>query len=50
MILPIGASKFEEALKMGSETFHHLKVRFHSPQPLNGVLIHVVNAFKYAYL
>lgn len=25
MILPIGASKFEEALKMGSETFHHLK-------------------------
>lgn len=26
MILPIGASRFEEALQMGSETYHHLKV------------------------
>lgn len=26
MILPIGAIKFEEALQMGSETYHHLKV------------------------
>lgn len=26
MILPIGASTFEEALQMGSETYHHLKV------------------------
>ncbi|KAH1211307.1 Cytosolic enolase 3 [Glycine max] len=25
MILPIGASKFEEALRMGTETYHHLK-------------------------
>lgn len=25
MILPIGASRFEEALQMGSETYHHLK-------------------------
>ncbi|XP_054818396.1 cytosolic enolase 3-like isoform X2 [Prosopis cineraria] len=25
MILPTGASRFEEALKMGSETYHHLK-------------------------
>ncbi|MCH89330.1 cytosolic enolase 3-like, partial [Trifolium medium] len=25
MILPIGASRFEEALRMGSETYHHLK-------------------------
>lgn len=25
MILPIGAMKFEEALQMGSETYHHLK-------------------------
>lgn len=25
MILPIGAKKFEEALQMGSETYHHLK-------------------------
>ncbi|CAN6692876.1 unnamed protein product [Malus baccata var. baccata] len=30
MILPIGASKFEEALQMGSETYHHLKVLFTS--------------------
>lgn len=28
MILPIGASRFEEALQMGSETYHHLKVQF----------------------
>ncbi|KAH1263886.1 Cytosolic enolase 3 [Glycine max] len=27
MILPIGASKFEEALRMGTETYHHLKGR-----------------------
>ncbi|XP_057955731.1 cytosolic enolase 3 [Malania oleifera] len=25
MVLPIGASSFEEALRMGSETYHHLK-------------------------
>jgi len=28
MILPIGASRFEEALQWGSETYHHLKVNF----------------------
>lgn len=26
MILPVGASNFEEAMQMGSETYHHLKV------------------------
>ncbi|KAG9453270.1 hypothetical protein H6P81_006174 [Aristolochia fimbriata] len=26
MILPIGANSFEEAMQMGSETYHHLKV------------------------
>ncbi|VFQ76813.1 unnamed protein product [Cuscuta campestris] len=25
MILPVGATRFEEALQMGSETYHHLK-------------------------
>ena len=25
MILPIGATCFSEALRMGSETYHHLK-------------------------
>jgi len=25
MILPTGASSFTEAMKMGSETYHHLK-------------------------
>ncbi|KAJ3682684.1 hypothetical protein LUZ60_012911 [Juncus effusus] len=25
MILPVGANKFEEALQMGAETYHHLK-------------------------
>ena len=28
MILPTGASSFSEAMKMGSETYHHLKVMF----------------------
>ncbi|KAL6998763.1 phosphoglycerate mutase (2,3-diphosphoglycerate-independent) [Sarracenia purpurea var. burkii] len=28
MILPVGARKFEEAMQMGSETYHHLKVTF----------------------
>ena len=26
MILPVGASSFKEAMKMGSEVYHHLKV------------------------
>lgn len=26
MILPVGAKKFEEALQIGAETYHHLKV------------------------
>lgn len=26
MILPTGASSFREAMKMGSEVYHHLKV------------------------
>lgn len=26
MILPVGAKNFEEAMQMGSETYHHLKV------------------------
>ncbi|KAJ4725666.1 Enolase [Melia azedarach] len=34
MILPTGASRFEEALQMGSETYHHLKK--------NGVLMDVM--------
>jgi enolase len=28
MILPVGAKNFEEAMQMGSETYHHLKVAF----------------------
>lgn len=28
MILPIGAQTFVEAMRMGSETYHHLKVAF----------------------
>ncbi|KAG6417959.1 hypothetical protein SASPL_120156 [Salvia splendens] len=27
MILPVGAKKFEEALQMGAETYHHLKFK-----------------------
>lgn len=26
MILPVGASSFKEAMKMGCEVYHHLKV------------------------
>jgi enolase len=26
MILPVGASSFKEAMQMGSEVYHHLKV------------------------
>lgn len=26
MILPVGANSFQEAMQMGSETYHHLKV------------------------
>jgi enolase len=26
MIMPLGASNFEEAMQMGVETYHHLKV------------------------
>ena len=25
MILPVGAKTFKEAMRMGSETYHHLK-------------------------
>lgn len=28
MVLPVGAKSFEEALQMGSETYHHLKVMY----------------------
>lgn len=28
MILPVGASSFKEAMKMGVEVYHHLKVNF----------------------
>jgi enolase len=30
MILLVGAMNFEEAMQMGSETYHHLKVAFTS--------------------
>ena len=29
MILPVGASSFKEAMKMGVEVYHHLKVSLH---------------------
>lgn len=32
MILPVGAQRFEEAMQMGSETYHHLKVSCSSYQ------------------
>jgi hypothetical protein len=28
MILPVGASSFKEAMKMGVEVYHHLKVGY----------------------
>lgn len=36
MILPIGAKKFEEALQMGSETYHHLKAVICEKFPTQG--------------
>ena len=35
MILPVGASSFSEAMKMGSETYHHLKVRLRKSRHAN---------------
>lgn len=35
MILPIGANKYEEAVQMGSETYHHLKVQSLVPMAFN---------------
>lgn len=29
MVLPVGASSFKEAMKMGVEVYHNLKVRLH---------------------
>jgi hypothetical protein len=29
MVLPVGASSFKEAMKMGVEVYHHLKVSLH---------------------
>lgn len=29
MVLPVGASSFKEAMKMGVEVYHHLKVGLH---------------------
>lgn len=37
MILPVGAANFKEAMKMGCEVYHHLKVR-QLLLPLNTVL------------
>jgi len=31
MILPVGASSFKEAMKMGVEVYHHLKVQSFLP-------------------
>lgn len=28
MILPVGAASFKEAMKMGAEVYHHLKVGY----------------------
>lgn len=36
MILPVGASSFKEAMKMGVEVYHHLKVTVFCTQFLLG--------------
>ncbi|XP_072974814.1 cytosolic enolase 3 [Typha angustifolia] len=36
MILPVGASNFEEAMQMGSETYHHLKTIISEKYGSNG--------------
>lgn len=35
MVMPLGASTFSEALRMGTEVFHHLKKGFAQPRPLH---------------
>ncbi|GAU43679.1 hypothetical protein TSUD_254080 [Trifolium subterraneum] len=42
MILPIGASRFEEALRMGSETYHHLKGRLLLQKNLGHITVMLV--------
>jgi enolase len=37
MILPVGAKNFEEAMQMGSETYHHLKVPSISKNLVHGI-------------
>lgn len=39
MILPVGASSFTEAMKMGVEVYHHLKVTILIPDFLCKFLI-----------
>ena len=37
MIVPLGAASFGEALRMGAETYHHLKTGLHAQSPSTGV-------------
>lgn len=48
MILPVGAANFKEAMKMGCEVYHHLKVRQHL-LTLNIVLVDqaIIYAFEF---
>ena len=46
MILPVGASNFSEAMKMGSETYHHLKAAIKKKYGLGKKITQRARKFK----
>lgn len=47
MILPVGAKKFEEALQMGAETYHHLKVNPPKTKMSSNFVLYLVDFLFY---
>lgn len=46
MIMPVGAKSFSEAMRMGSEIYHHLKVSFQ----VNNIVRNVHSCSSAAFL
>ena len=45
MILPVGASSFKEAMKMGVEVYHHLKVGWLSHYRMDTLVSEIIHSF-----
>ena len=45
MIIPIGASSFKEAMKMGVEVYHHLKVGWLSHYRMDTLVSEIIHSF-----